>query len=40
MLPLLEDSEIEVILSRVDELVAWAGDIKEYALQQAIRGKE
>ncbi len=38
--PLLEDSEIEVILSRVDELVAWAGDIKEYALQQAISGKE
>ena len=38
--PLLEDSEIEVILSRVDELVSWAGDIKEYALQQAIGGKE
>lgn len=38
--PLLEDSEIEIILSRVDELVAWAGDIKEYALQQAISGKE
>lgn len=36
----MEDSEIEVILSRVDELVAWAGDIKEYALQQAISGKE
>lgn len=38
--PLLKDSEIEVILSRVDELVAWANDIKEYALQQAISGKE
>lgn len=38
--PLLEDSEIEYILSRVDELVAWASDIKEYALQQAISGKE
>lgn len=36
----MEDSEIEVILSRVDELVSWAGDIKEYALQQAIGGKE
>ena len=34
--PLLTDSEIEVILSRVDELVSWANDIKEYALQQAI----
>lgn len=38
--PLLTDSEIEVILSRVDELISWAGDIKEYALQQAISGKE
>lgn len=38
--PLLTDSEIEVILSRVDELVSWASDIKEYALQQAISGKE
>lgn len=38
--PLLEDSEIEYILSRVDEFVAWASDIKEYALQQAISGKE
>lgn len=34
--PLLEDTEIEVILSRVDELVAWASDIKEYALRQAV----
>ena len=38
--PLLEDSEIENILSHVDELVAWASDIKEYALQQAVNGKE
>lgn len=38
--PLLEDSEIEVILSRVDEFVSWASDIKEYALQQAVSGKE
>ena len=36
----MEDSEIEVILSRVDELVSWVNDIKEYALQQAISGKE
>ena len=27
--PLLEDSEIEVILSRVDKLIFWANDIKE-----------
>lgn len=38
--PLLEDSEIEVILSRADQLVEWVNDIKEYALQQAISGKE
>lgn len=36
----MEDTEIEVILSRVDELVAWASDIKEYALRQAVSGKE
>lgn len=38
--PLLTDEEVEEILSRVDDLVAWASDIKEYALQQAISGKE
>ena len=38
--PLLTDTEIEVILGKVDELVSWASDIKEYALQQAISGKE
>ena len=38
--PPLEDSEIEVILSRADQLVSWVNDIKEYALQQAISGKD
>lgn len=38
--PLLTDEEVEEILTRVDDLVAWATDIKEYALQQAISGKE
>lgn len=38
--PLLEDTEIEVILSHADQLVSWVNDIKEYALQQAISGKE
>jgi hypothetical protein len=38
--PLLTDEDIEEILSKVDELVSWASDIKEYALQQAISGKE
>ena len=36
----LKDEEIEVILSKADELISWAGDIKEYALQQAVGGKE
>lgn len=38
--PLLTDEEIEDILPKVDELLSWASDIKEYALQQAISGKE
>lgn len=38
--PLLTDEEVEDILARVDDLVSWAADIKEYALQQAISGKE
>ena len=38
--PLLTDEEVEEIISRVDDLVAWASDIKDYALQQAISGKE
>ena len=36
----LQDDEIEAILSKVDELIAWGSDIKEYALQQAIAGKQ
>ena len=38
--PLLTDEEIEDVLARVDNLVSWASDIKEYALQQAISGKD
>ena len=37
---LLEDSEIADILGKVDALIAWASDVKEFALQQAISGKE
>ena len=37
--PLLTDEDIEDILAKADELVAWASDIKKYALQQAISGK-
>lgn len=34
----LEESEISAILSKVDDLVAWANDIKDYALKQAQAG--
>lgn len=37
---LLEDDEIADILGKVDMLTAWANDVKEYALQQAVSGKE
>jgi len=37
--PLLTNEAVESILARVDELIAWATDIKEYALQAALRGK-
>ena len=36
----LNDTEIAAILLQVDELVSWANDIKEYALQQALSGTE
>lgn len=37
---LLDDEEIADILGKVDALTAWASDVKEYALQQAVSGKE
>ena len=36
---LLDDEEIADILGKVDALTAWATDVKEYALQQAVSGK-
>ena len=36
----LEDTEIETILPKADSLVSWVNDIKEYALSQAIAGKQ
>jgi len=36
---LLDDEEIAEILGKLDDLVSWATDVKEYALQQAISGK-
>ncbi|GED68021.1 nuclease [Brevibacillus reuszeri] len=38
--PLLEHDEIESILGKIDSLISWASDIKEYALQAAIGGKQ
>ena len=37
---LLDEEEVADILGKVDALTAWASDVKEYALQQAISGKE
>lgn len=37
--PILTDPEIEEILNKVDGLVSWANDIKEHALNEALRGK-
>ncbi|MEA4972344.1 MAG: DUF2800 domain-containing protein [Candidatus Metalachnospira sp.] len=36
----LEDEEIEAILVKADDLAAWVSDIKEFALQSAVKGKE
>ena len=37
--PLLEDDEVASILDHIDELISWATDIKEYALQASLCGK-
>lgn len=36
----LEDDEIEIVLSKADEFISWLGDVKEYALNQALQGKQ
>lgn len=36
----LNDTEVSAILTQVDELVSWANDIKEYALQKALSGTQ
>ena len=38
--PILTDEEVEEILGKADQLISWAEDIKEYALQSAIGGKQ
>ena len=37
---LLTDEEVVEILSRIDELTSWASDVKNFALEQAVRGKQ
>lgn len=36
----LEDVEVEAVLAKVDDLVSWANDIKDYALKKALEGKK
>lgn len=38
--PELDDTEIEVILESLDRLTSWANDIKEYALNAALQGRQ
>ena len=38
--PLLTDAEISEVLSRVDDLVAWANAVREYALSAALEGRK
>ena len=37
---MLQDSEIAMILERADSLTAWAADVKEYALSEALKGRK
>ena len=36
--PTLSDEEIAVILDKLDDLISWAGDVKEYALNAVLHG--
>lgn len=38
--PLLEDTEIEQLLPKLDDLISWANEVKDYALKEAISGKK
>ena len=37
--PLLSDEEVSAILPKLDRLIAWAKDLKDYALYSAVNGK-
>jgi len=34
------NEDVVKILSRIDELTSWASDVKNFALEQAVRGKQ
>ena len=36
----LEDIEIESLLGKLDMLISWAEDVKQYALDEAVKGKK
>lgn len=36
----LEEHEIDAILLKADQLISWASDVKEYALNQALQGTD
>lgn len=38
--PLLSDEEIESILDKADSLASWVNDIKDYAYNEALKGKQ
>ncbi|MBS4958172.1 MAG: DUF2800 domain-containing protein [Clostridium sp.] len=38
--PTMDNNDIAYVLSKVDELVNWASDVKEFALEQALKGEE
>jgi len=35
---LLEENEIAAVLQKIDQMISWGNDVKEYALQQALSG--
>jgi len=37
--PTLDDSEVAEVLTKADNLVSWVGDVKDYALSEALSGK-
>ena len=38
--PTMDNNDIAYVLSKVDELVSWASDVKGYALESALKGEE